>query len=1329
MKKYVYDFENADYKDKKLLGGKGSSLALMTQLGFPVPPGFTITTVACREFFKHRKRKIDKIISKLERQPPPDIRDRFLSELWSIISRLDLPPKLMNEVIEHIHKLEKKRGRIFGDKKNPLLVSVRSGAAVSMPGMMDTVLNLGLNDETVLGLAEQTNNIRFAYDSYRRFLQLFGKIVLSMNDDLFNREIEKIKEKYRVSSDIEIPVNGLRELVDIFKNLLEKRAGGFPQDPWKQLEMAIKAVFKSWMNPRAIYYRIANKITSDIADCTAVSVQSMVFGNMGEDSGTGVVFSRDVALGENVLYGEFLPNAQGEDVVAGIRTPMPVSKLRDMFPEIYNMLYEKVKLLEKINKEVQDVEFTVEKGNLFFLQTRNSKMTALARVKTAVDMSKENIISRKEAVLKVKPEHVLQLLYPRINKALGYKPIAKGLNASPGAVSGQVVFHPDDTVLWARKGKDVILVRVETKPDDVHGFYAAKGILTSRGGMTCFSGDTLVLTNKGFSTMKEIYELFRNGEELYVLSFDYKHLKTSWKRIVAVGKRRDNGIRVSISQSGVSRDNTLDLTSSHKVYTFNGRNLVKKEIKEILRSREMVSLIDKIRYPYEVENKKLAYLVGVIFSDNYIKLDKNKDNERRKGIIFTQRPAEERKYFTEDANEHFQDIFSEELKVFNENIYGKLIQGTMMNHISTKVYPVLISSEISRNLVPWILTLDETSIFSFIAGLADENGVFYNNRLQIYISKKNILESLVVACLRLGIFPKVTKNRSVYNVQIIERLNEIFRYTRRLKGKVRKRMHGTKFFSARQLFSDVIDYVNWKGRIKQYVNHNLLIDSSKIKERIVPMLSGIEKEKIKRIVNSDLRMQRIIKIKNLGEMEVYNIEVESTNEMNKNYIVFTRYYTPVLVSNSHAAVVARGIGKPAVVGAEMIKIDYDNRRFAVDDHVVKEGEWITIDGNTGEVYMGKVPTIAPEVISELKELLDWADKFRRLKVKANADVPEDAKIAREYGAEGIGLLRIERMFRQPDRLKFLSKVILSENNKERMAAINKLSELVKSDFKQMLEIMDGLPVTIRLIDPPLHEFLPKPEELLQEIYELEKNNGSKKVIQEKKNLYKRVLALTEANPMMGHRGVRVGVIYPEIYKGLVKAMMEATAELLKEGKNPVLQIMIPQVSIVDELKFVKENAIYPVAKEVEEKYKIKIPFLIGTMIETVRSTLTADEIAKEAEFFSFGTNDLTQGVFSFSRDDVENKFLPQYLELGILKYNPFQTLDIEGVGELVKMTVEKGRKTNPNLEIGICGEHGGDPVSIHFFHKAGLDYVSASPFRILIARLAAAHAAIKNIFE
>jgi len=911
-KKYVYDFEEGDWKNKRLLGGKGSSLALMTQIGLPVPPGFTISTDACRDYLKCREDEIKAIVSELEKLPPPEKRDKLISELWSILSSLELPEGLMDEVRVHIKRLEEKRGLKFGSKEKPLLVSVRSGAAVSMPGMMDTVLNLGLNDDTVIGLANMTGDYRFAYDAYRRFLQLFGKIVLGIDDKLFDEEFEKVKEKYGAKSDVEVPYEGLKELVEVYKKIIIDKVGFFPSDPWTQLEMAIKAVFRSWMNPRAIFYRIANKITPDIADCTAVNVQSMVFGNMGENSGTGVVFSRDVATGENKLYGEFLPNAQGEDVVAGIRTPMKIDELKRRHPKLYEELYEKVKLLERHYKEVQDVEFTVERGKLFFLQTRNAKMTPLARVKTAVDMAKEGIISREEAVLKVKPEHVLQLLYPRIDESSGAKPLAKGLNASPGAVSGQVVFDPDTAVEWAKEGKEVILVRIETKPDDVHGFYAAKGILTSRGGMT-----------------------------------------------------------------------------------------------------------------------------------------------------------------------------------------------------------------------------------------------------------------------------------------------------------------------------------------------------------------------------------------------------------------------------SHAAVVARGIGKPAVVGAEAIKIDYDNRLFRVGNVTVKEGEWITIDGNTGNVYVGRVPTIQPEIIPELRELLSWADEFRRLGVKANADVPEDARIARDYGAEGIGLLRIERMFRRPERLEVLRRVILSESSEERLEAMYKLSEMIKSDFKEMLEIMDGLPVTIRLIDPPLHEFLPKPEEILKEIYEAEKNGETDRV-EELNRLYKRVVALTEANPMMGHRGVRVGVTYPEIYKGLVKAMLEATAELIREGKNPILQIMVPQVAMVEELRFVKEKAIEPVRKEVEEKYGIKIPFMVGTMIETVRGALTADEIAEEAEFFSFGTNDLTQATFSFSRDDAENKFLPQYLELGLIKANPFETLDVKGVGELVAIAVKKGKSKNPNLEIGICGEHGGDPASIEFFHKVGLDYVSASPFRILIARLAAAQAALKE---
>jgi pyruvate,orthophosphate dikinase len=913
LKRYVFNFEEGDPNNKKLFGGKGAGLSLMAKANLPVPPGFTITTEACRDFYSPRKTEIDELVRQLEKNPPPSIRDELIKKLWGIIDTLSLPNGLMDEVKEKMRELEKKRGRGFGDPKNPLLVSVRSGAPVSMPGMMDTVLNLGLNDNTVKGLAELTGDERFAFDSYRRFLSLYGKIVLSIDDKKFDEALVKIKQKYGATSDIELKVQALKELVEEYKAIIEKEAGGFPQDPWVQLESAIKAVFRSWMNPRAIYYRIANKITPEIAGCTAVTVQSMVFGNMGDDSGTGVVFSRNVATGENEIYGEFLPNAQGEDVVAGIRTPMHISELKERFPKLYEDLYKNLKMLEKINKDVQDVEFTVERGKLYFLQTRDAKMTPIARVKTAVDMVKEGILNEEEAVLKVKPEVVLQLLYPRIDESKATKPIAKGLAASPGAVSGEVVFHPDDAVEKAKQGRNVILVRVETKPDDVHGFYAAVGILTSRGGMT-----------------------------------------------------------------------------------------------------------------------------------------------------------------------------------------------------------------------------------------------------------------------------------------------------------------------------------------------------------------------------------------------------------------------------SHAAVVARGIGKPAVVGAETIKVDYEGKKFEVNGIVVKEGDVITIDGNTGNVYLGTVPTLRPSVGGELKILLGWADKFRKLGVRANADVPQDAKIAREYGAEGIGLLRIERMFRRPERLEVLRKVILAETSEERRRAMDDLAKMIKGDFKEIFEIMDGLPVIVRLIDPPLHEFLPKPEEILREIYEAKMSGQPHEKVAELEKLYKRVSVLTEANPMMGHRGVRVGITYPEVYIGLTKAILSAAAELKLEGKNPVVEIMVPQVAIPEEIKYVKEKAILPAAEEVEKSYGIKLDYKVGTMMETVRACLVADEIAKYAEFFSFGTNDLTQATFSFSRDDVENKFLPKYLELDILKVNPFEVIDKAGVGELVKIGTERGRKARKDLEVGICGEHGGDPESIEFFHSAGLDYVSASPYRILVARLAAAHAAIKE---
>ncbi|CCC81342.1 pyruvate, phosphate dikinase [Thermoproteus tenax] len=909
-KKYVFDFDEADYRNKRLFGGKGASLVQMAQLGLRVPPGFIITTEACKDFFGPKREEIAELEAQLARQPPPDVRDALITKLFSIIDSLDLPQGLWEEVVEHMKRLEDRTGRRFGDPKNPLLVSVRSGAAVSMPGMMDTVLNLGLNDETVKGLAEQTNNEWFAYDAYRRFINMFGRIVLNIDDKLFSKAWDDIKRKYGVKEDPQMPIEGLKEAVEIFKKIVAESRGAFPQDPWEQLKLAIKAVFRSWDSPRAIFYRIAEKITSDIADCTAVNVVTMVFGNMGWDSGTGVVFSRDVATGENRLYGEFLPVAQGEDVVAGIRTPMDIDEFKKRFPHLYEELYNGVKLLEKVNKDVQDVEFTVERGRLYFLQCRNAKMTPMARVKTAVDMAKEGIITKDEALMKVSPEHVLQLLYPRIDPKANARPIAKGLPASPGAVSGQLVFNPDDAVKWARDGKKVVLARVETKPDDVHGFYAAVGILTTRGGMT-----------------------------------------------------------------------------------------------------------------------------------------------------------------------------------------------------------------------------------------------------------------------------------------------------------------------------------------------------------------------------------------------------------------------------SHAAVVARAIGKPAVVGAEDAVVDEQNKVLRAGGLILKEGDWVTIDGNTGLVYPGVVPTLEPELIPELEELLRWADEVRRLGVRANADLPEDAAIARKFGAEGIGLLRIERMFRKPERLDLLRRIILAENREERIKHLEQLYRMLKEDFKAIFEIMDGLPVVVRLIDPPLHEFLPKPEEVLQQICE---GRMSGKDVSSLERLYNRLKALQEANPMLGHRGVRVGVSYPEVYYYLTKAIAEAASELKKEGRNPVVEIMIPQVSDVREIKYVKEKGIMPALRDVEESSGVKLDIKIGTMIETVRAALTVEKIAREVDFISFGTNDLTQAVFSFSRDDAENKFIPQYLDLKILDADPFETLDPEGVAKLVEQASRSAKEANPAIEVGVCGEHGGEPKSISLFSRMKIDYVSASPFRVPLARLAAAQAAIAS---
>jgi len=858
------------------LGGKGYGLVQMTAMGLPVPPGIIILTQACKEYYQNGGK---------------------------------IPEGLFDELKQKMAQLEVKTGKKFGDPKNPLLLSVRSGAPYSMPGMMDTILNLGLNDQVVEGLVSLSGDKFFAYDAYRRFIQMFGRIAMGVKGERFEKVLEEVKQRLNIKHDIEIPPEEMKKVVEEFKKIIREETGrDFPQDPWTQLKMAVEAVFKSWNNPRAIEYRKYYKIPDDLG--TAVNIQMMVFGNLGERSGSGVGFTRNPSTGEKKLYGEFLPKAQGEDVVAGIRTPLPIEKLDS---EIYSQLLDVAEKLERHFKDMQDFEFTIENGRLYLLQTRNGKRTAQAAVKIAVDMVKEGLISAEEAIMRIEPSDLNQLLHRRLHPDVKVKPIAKGLNASPGAATGIVVFDTDEAAVRGNAGEKVILVRPETTPEDIKGIIGAQGVLTSRGGMT-----------------------------------------------------------------------------------------------------------------------------------------------------------------------------------------------------------------------------------------------------------------------------------------------------------------------------------------------------------------------------------------------------------------------------SHAAVVARGMGKPAVVGCESIKINIEEQYFqTADGLIVRHGDLITIDGSTGQVFLGEVPTIEPEISPELKELLVMADKFRRMGVRANADTPEAAERARAFGAEGIGLCRTERMFNAPNRLPIVREMIMAADAEGRRKALEKLLPFQVEDFIQIFSVMRGLPVTVRLLDLPLHEFLPPPDAILKEIMEISKNPDAQKELEEKQAMLKKVQMLYEHNPMLGHRGCRLAVTHPEIYEMQVRAILTAAIEVRRKlGETAEVQIMLPLVSERNELTYLRK-VIEETAERVFKEVGERIDYKVGTMVETPRAALTASEIAVVADFFSFGTNDLTQTTFGFSRDDVEAKFMAAYLEKKILPSNPFETIDIKGVGRLVKIGTAEGKKANPNLEVGVCGEHGGDPASIKFFHEAGVDYVSASPYRIPIARLAAAQASLQ----
>ena len=853
--RYVYDFDEPSDGGRELLGGKGIGLAEMTQMGVPVPAGFTITTDACRAYMSSGK---------------------------------ELPTGLEDEVGRHLETLEEKTGKRFGDADDPLLVSVRSGAAISMPGMMDSILNLGLNDDAVAGLARATGNERFANDSYRRLIQMYGEVVDGIPSHRFEQSLADLKKSRGVSQDVELSAEDLAALISAYKQIYSDETGeDFPQDAREQLTRAVRAVFESWDAPRAQVYRRTYDISDDLG--TAVNVVQMVFGNKGDESGTGVAFTRDPSTGEAGLYGEFLANAQGEDVVAGTRTPEPLARMEDKLPAAFEQLRETMRRLEEHYRDMQDIEFTVEDNTLYLLQTRSAKRTAAAAVKSAVDMAGEGLISHEDAVARIDPAQLDQLLHPMIDPTAQWEVAAKGLNASPGAACGKIVLDADAAEQRGKAGESVILVRWETTPDDIHGLIQAAGILTAHGGMT-----------------------------------------------------------------------------------------------------------------------------------------------------------------------------------------------------------------------------------------------------------------------------------------------------------------------------------------------------------------------------------------------------------------------------SHAAVVARGMGKPCVAGCEALSIDAEARTITIGTETLAEGDLLTIDGGTGAVIVGEVPLVPPEVNDDLETILGWGDEHRRLGVRANADTPQDAAKARDFGAEGIGLCRTEHMFMAEERLPVVREMILADSEEGRRKALDKLLPMQQGDFEEIFEVMAGLPVTIRLLDPPLHEFLPPLDQATDE------------------RTRRRIKQLQESNPMLGTRGCRLGLQWPEIYEMQVRAIVRAARAVEeKTGEAPLVEIMHPLVGFDEELRRLRELTVRVAAEEAPE-----VEYLCGTMIELPRACIRADEIAEHADFFSFGTNDLTQTALGFSRDDAEGKFLTHYLEDGVLEKNPFEVLDVEGVGDLMRIAVERGRATKPELKLGICGEHGGEPTSVAFCHELGLDYVSCSPYRVPLARLAAAQAAL-----
>ena len=1280
-------FQEALGGDKFLLGGKGYGLVEMTSFGLPVPPGFVITTEVCKQYYAEGGK---------------------------------VPQGLFGEIRSKIADVEAATGKKFGGEDRPLLFSVRSGAPFSMPGMMDTILNLGLNDKTTLSLAAMTRNERYAYDSYRRLIQMFGKIAMGVNAEHFEKVLEERKKKARAKMDIDIPPPELKQVVEEFKSIIKQMTGKeFPQDPYMQLEMAVEAVLNSWNNDRAKEYRKYYHISESLG--TAVNIQSMVFGNFGENSGSGVGFTRNPSTGEKKLFGEYLPNSQGEDVVAGIRTPV---SLAAMEPGLRGQLQEVADKLEDHFKDLQDFEFTVEDGKLFMLQTRNGKRTAQAAVKIAVDMAREGLISPEESVARVEPEALEALLHRRLDPSSTDRSVAKGLEASPGAAAGKVIFDTDEAAASGASQK-IILVRPETTPEDIKGLIAAQGVLTMRGGMTCIGGDSWLLTDSGFMTARELFRACERGAQHSLTCYDHFSGRAIWRKIMAAGTRVSEAIEVIVSQTGRSKASTLALTPEHKMLTFVEREPNKVPLQDLLSKSGFACMIDRIRGTGDEDLRQLAYLVGAIYTDGYVNF-----NPTMGSVTFTQNPTPEKKKFIDAVRTYFEDTFGtpfniERTRTSSGGIRGRLMPGQALDLVCTLREPAAQLSAIWARLDAWVLGLDEASVLSFIAGATDGDGASSRRRIQISNADPEFVRALVVACLKLGVMPQVTVNKAIYNVQIVERTDEILRYSHRHKVTGQRRLYGSKLFSVRALASDLTG-LRGSQRIKDSVRRNLLMDGKKLLRNIPPSCPPEIGHAILEIVSSEVRMGRIKAQKKLGGTRVYNFEVDAEDELDKNFVVFTQSFVPVIVSNSHAAVVARGMGKPAVVGCSDIEISMEDGYFTTKSgERISKGETITIDGTTGNVYKGEVKMVEPEPTPELMALLKTADEIRKLGVWANADTPEAAQRAREFGAEGIGLCRTERMFNAPDRLPIVRDMIMSRDQETRKKHLYELSPFQLSDFKGIFSAMEGRPVVVRLLDLPLHEFLPSLEELILDIQSMEERGAHPNDIAKAEAMLNRVRQLAEHNPMIGHRGCRLAVTYPEIYEMQTRAILQAAIELKREGKVAKVKIMIPLVALAGEFRFLR-RVVESSAEALFTEVGDRVDYWVGTMIETPRAALTASEIAEDSDFFSFGTNDLTQTTFGFSRDDVEAKFIPKYAEMGILPISPFDSLDLAGVGKLVRMAVEDGRRVKPELEIGICGEHGGDPKSIAFFAETGLNYVSCSAFRVPVARLAAAHASLSE---